>query len=107
MASSSVTASSVTGWRAFLWGVALFIPLLVHAAELLPYPAPPAAPPTTAAVPEEVYQRFTNQVRSLTPEQRKQLADSLERSRATASSQGNTAGAQHYRRLLDILGTMS
>jgi hypothetical protein len=100
MASSSVT-SSVTGWRAFLWGVALLGPLSAFAGELLPY-----SPPTVvaaASVPEEVYQRFANDVKNLTAPQRQQLTATLEQNRATASAQGNRPGELHYLRLLDIL----
>jgi hypothetical protein len=103
MASSSVTASSVTGWHAFVLGVALLAPFSVFAGELLPYSPPTVVAGTTNSVPEEVYQRFRNDVKSLSAAQRRQLDATLEQNRASASAQGNRPGEQHYRRLLDIL----
>jgi len=101
MASSSVTASSVTGWRAFVLGVALLAPFSVFAGELLPYSPPQVV--AAASVPEEVYQRFANDVRSLSTAQRQQLSATLEQSRTSANAQGNRPGELHYQRLLDIL----
>jgi hypothetical protein len=79
MATSSVTASSVTGWRAFLLGVALLASYSVFAGELLPYSPPTVVAGTTNSVPEEVYQRFRNDVRSLSAAQRQQLDAALPR----------------------------
>jgi hypothetical protein len=58
---------------------------------------------TTNSIPEEIYQRFRNDVKNLTAAQRQQLDVTLEQSRAAAGAQGNRPGEQHYQRLLDIL----
>ena len=103
MAISAATASPVTGWRAFLSGIALLAPLSAFAGELLPYSPPQVVAATANSVPEEVYQRFASDVRNLSAVQRQQLGVTLEQSRATATREGDMSRERHYQRLLDIL----
>jgi hypothetical protein len=106
----AVLAALVSASSGIAWGPAA-------AGELTPYNLPSqqrqavpdmrqqvAPRPVRPAVDESYYQGFASEARTYSPAQRSELQASFTRSRDQALRAGQVDEAQHYSRLLDILG---